>query len=70
MYIYIYETSFLSIHHSSSVNGHLVCFYVLAIVNSAAMKIGLNIPFQIIAFSGCIPRSEIVESLANSTFTF
>ena len=35
----------------SSVNGHLGCFDVLAIVNSAAMNIGVHGSFQIISFS-------------------
>ena len=31
----------------SSVNGRLCCFYGLAVVNSAAMNIGLHASFQI-----------------------
>ena len=43
-----------SIH--SSVDGHLGCFHVLAIVNSAAMNNGIYISFSIFVSSGCVPR--------------
>ena len=43
----------------SSVNEHLGCFYVLAIVDSAAMNIGVLVSFWIEVLSGYVPRSGI-----------
>ena len=40
-----------------SVNGHLGCFHVLAIVNSAAMNNGIHVSFSIFVSSGYMPRS-------------
>ena len=45
----------------ASVDGHLGCFLVLAIVNSAAVNIGVHISFQIMVFSS-MPRSGIAGS--------
>ena len=54
----------------SSVNGHLSCLHVLAIVNSAAMNIGAHVSFWIIDLSRYMPRSraslvtQIVKNLS------
>ena len=54
----------------SSVGGHLGCFHVLAIVNSAAMNIVLQSSFLIIASSGYMARRRIAGSYCNSIFSF
>ena len=46
----------------SSVDGHLGCFHVLAIVNSAAMNNGIHMSLSILVSSGYMPRSGISES--------
>ena len=46
----------------SSVYGHLGCFHVLAIVNSAAVNIGIHVSLSILVSSGDMPRSGIPGS--------
>ena len=50
--------------------GHLGCFHVLALLNSAVMNIGVHVSFQIMVFSWCMPNSEIAGSYGNSIFSF
>ena len=46
----------------SSVNGHLGCFHVLAIVNSAVMKNRIHVSLSILVSSEYMPRSGIAGS--------
>ena len=58
----------------SPVNGHLGCFHVLTIANSAAVNVEVHISFQIIVFFGYTVRRGLKDhimtlfSLRNSSF--
>ena len=54
----------------SSVDRHLGCFHVLAIVNSAAVNIEVHVSFQIIVLSVYMPRKRIAGSYGSSIFSF
>ena len=54
----------------SSVDGHLGCFHVLAIVNSAAMNTEVHVSFQIMVFWGYMPWSGMAGSYGSSIFSF
>ena len=51
-------------------DGHLCCFHVLAVVNSAAMNIGIHVSFWMTVLSSYMPRSGIAGSYGNSIFSF
>jgi len=53
--VYIYHNFFIH----SSVSGHLGCFHVIAIVNSAVVINGIHVSLSILVSSGCMPRSGI-----------
>ena len=54
----------------SSADGHLGCFHVLAIVNSAAMNIGVHVSLSTLVSSVYMPSSGIAGSYGNSISSF
>ena len=54
----------------SSVDGHLGCFHVLAIVNRAAMNSGIHVSFSVLVSSGYMPRSGIAGSYGGFILSF
>ena len=64
--VYMYH-SFL-IHSSAS--GHLGCFHVLAIINSAVMNIGIHVSLSVLVSSVCMPSSGIAGLYSSSISSF
>ena len=54
----------------SSADGHLGCFHVLAIINSAVMNIGIHVSLSILVSSVCMPSSGIDRSYGSSISSF
>ena len=54
----------------SSVDGHLGCFHVLAIVNSATVNIRVHVSFSRKVLSRYMPKSGIAGSCDSSIYSF
>ena len=65
--IYIIDHIFF-IH--SSADGHLDCFHVLAVVDVAAMNIGIPVSFRVGVLSGCVHGRGMARPYGSSIFSF
>ena len=68
------EYSMVYMYHSflihSSADGHLGCFHVLAMINSATMNIGVHVSLSDLVSSVSMPRSGIAGSYGSSISSY
>ena len=64
--LYMYDTVLIR----SCASGHLGFVHVLAIVNSAAVNIGVHVSVSLLVSSGCMPSSGIAGSHGRSISSF
>ena len=64
--MYIYHIFLIQ----SSVNGHLGCFHVLALLNSAAINREVHVSFSRKVLSEYMTKSGIAGSYGSSIFSF
>ena len=57
------------LNHSSA-HGHLGCFRVLAVINSAVMNTGVHMSLSVLVSSVCMPSSGLAGSYGSSISSF
>ena len=64
--MYVYHSFLIR----SSADGHLGCFRVLAVVNSAVMNTGVRVSLSDLVSSVCVPSSGVAGSYGSSVSSF
>ena len=64
--MYMYHSFLIHLY----ADGHLGCFHVLVIINSAAINIGVHMSLSVLVSSVCLPSSVIAGSYGSSISSF